>query len=36
MYDAKGVFAVYDYKDLRVNPVIAPEEFTTGYKGYGF
>lgn len=36
MYDANGIIAIYDFKDLRVNPAIAPEEFTEGYKGYGF
>lgn len=36
IFDAKGVIATYDLKNVRLNPVIAPEEFTPSYKEYGF
>jgi len=36
VYDDKGLFEVYQYYELEVNPKIADEEFTKDYKGYGF
>ena len=36
LYDTKGLMATYEYHNLVVNPVIAPEEFTKGYKDYGY
>jgi LysM repeat protein len=36
MYDATGLIAVYEYKNLKVNPPIKPEEFTSTYSGYKF
>lgn len=36
MYDANGLIAVYEYKNLKVNPTIKAEEFTAGYAGYNF
>jgi len=36
MLDDKGLFESYQYLDLKINTVIAPEEFTKHYKGYHF
>mgnify|MGYP003869910657 CR=1 FL=1 len=36
LYDNKGLMATYEYHNLVVNPVIAEEEFTKGYKDYGY
>ncbi|HEX8516616.1 MAG TPA: DUF1571 domain-containing protein [Bacteroidia bacterium] len=36
IFDDKGLFETYEYYDLQVNPTIAPEEFTKGYKDYHF
>ncbi len=36
MYDEKGLFAVYEFWNLQLNPKIAPEEFTKEYKDYNF
>ena len=36
VYDEKGLFESYEYHDLQVNPNILDEEFTKGYKEYGF
>jgi outer membrane lipoprotein-sorting protein len=36
VYDDKGLFETYEYVNLQVNPTIAPEEFTKGYKDYHF
>lgn len=36
MYDATGLIAVYEYKNLKINPPIKPEEFTASFPGYGF
>lgn len=36
VYDEKGLFESYEYHDLELNPKIAEEEFTRGYKEYGF
>jgi len=36
IYDDLGLYETYDYYDLKVNPVIAPEEFTKTYKDYHF
>jgi outer membrane lipoprotein-sorting protein len=36
LYDTKGLMATYEYHNLVVNPVITEEEFTKGYKGYGY
>jgi hypothetical protein len=34
--DDKGLFEEYNYHYLQVNPTFDPDEFTKGYKGYGF
>ena len=36
MYDAKGLIGVYEYKNVKINPTIKPEEFTTEFSGYKF
>ena len=36
MSDEKGLFERYSMSNLRVNPTIAPEEFTEDYKDYDF
>lgn len=36
IFDDKGLYETYEYYDLQVNPVIAPEEFTKNYKDYHF
>ena len=36
MYDERGLYEMYEFHDLHVNPLIREEEFTKGYKGYGF
>ncbi len=36
VYDEKGVFEKYEFKNLKVNPPFNSAEFTTNYAGYGF
>ncbi|MEI6489579.1 MAG: DUF1571 domain-containing protein [Bacteroidota bacterium] len=36
VFDDKGVFETYEYHNVQVNPVIAPEEFTKTFKEYHF
>ncbi|MFN6944957.1 MAG: LysM peptidoglycan-binding domain-containing protein, partial [Cytophagaceae bacterium] len=36
MHDEKGLFSKYEFLNLQINPVIAPEEFTSSYKDYKF
>ncbi|KAA9340840.1 DUF1571 domain-containing protein [Adhaeribacter soli] len=36
IYDDKGLFEQYEYRNLQVNPAIDPAEFTKTYKGYKF
>ncbi len=36
VFDEKGLFETYEYFDLKVNPPIAPEEFTKDFNGYNF
>lgn len=36
VFDDKGLYETYEYYNLKLNPYIAPEEFTKDYKGYGF
>lgn len=36
MYDDKGLFEIYEFHNLRVNPSILEEEFTESYKDYNF
>lgn len=36
IWDDVGLMGEYTYLDLLINPPIADEEFTTGYKEYGF
>lgn len=36
MYDGNGLIAVYEYKNLKINPSIKPEEFTPNFEGYKF
>lgn len=36
MYDDKGLFEIYEFHNLKVNPTILEEEFTEDYKDYDF
>lgn len=36
LWDDKGLFAEYEYFNVKVNPSISDAEFTPDYKGYGF
>ncbi|MDQ3190350.1 MAG: DUF1571 domain-containing protein [Bacteroidota bacterium] len=36
MFDDKGLYAKYEYRNLILNPDFSPEEFTKGYKDYKF
>lgn len=36
IFDDKGLFEKFEYKNLIKNPKIAPEEFTSTFKDYGF
>jgi outer membrane lipoprotein-sorting protein len=36
MSDEHGLVAIYEYSGLKVNPTIAPEEFTEDFKDYKF
>lgn len=36
VYDDKGLFEAYEYRDIELNPKFSDEEFTKEYKGYGF
>jgi len=36
MYDEKGLMAVYEYSNLKINPTFKAAEFTEDYEGYGF
>ena len=36
MFDEKGLFEIYEFHDLEVNPLILEEEFTKSYKEYDF
>lgn len=36
MWDNKGVFEKYEFKDLKVNPNYAADEFSSGFSGYNF
>lgn len=36
LYDEKGLMAVYEYSNLKINPTFKPEEFTENYEGYKF
>jgi hypothetical protein len=36
LYDDAGLFESYEYSALEVNKTFKPEEFTRGYKEYGF
>ena len=36
VFDDKGLFETYEYSNLQVNPIIAPEEFTKEFKDYHF
>ncbi len=36
IYDQKGLYEKYEFKNLLLNPVIKPEEFTADYKDYKF
>lgn len=36
IYDEKGIYAIYGYKDVIVNPTFEPDEFTPAYKNYHF
>ena len=35
-YDEKGLFEHYEFLGLKLNPVFASDEFSKGFKGYGF
>lgn len=36
VYDDKGLFEVYQYSELKVNPTFHPSEFSESYPDYGF
>ncbi|MBI1289404.1 MAG: DUF1571 domain-containing protein [Flavobacteriales bacterium] len=36
LYDEKGLMAVYEYSNLKINPTFKPEEFSAEYSGYDF
>lgn len=36
VFDDKGLFETYEYSNVEVNSIIAPEEFKRNYKGYNF
>ncbi len=36
VYDDKGLFESYSYRNLQLNPDFATDEFTKGFKGYHF
>jgi len=36
MYDDKGLFEIYEFHNLKVNPTILEEEFSEDYKDYNF
>lgn len=36
MWDNKGVFEKYEFKDLKVNPAYASDEFSSEFNGYNF
>lgn len=36
LYDEKGLMAVYEYSNLKINPTFKPEEFSADYSGYDF
>lgn len=36
IYDDQGLYELYEYLDVVVNPVLKPEEFTKEYEQYGF
>lgn len=36
LFDEKGLMAVYEYSNLKINPTFKPEEFTEGYSEYDF
>lgn len=36
MYDEKGLYEIYEFHDLQVNPLIREEEFTKDYKEYDY
>ncbi len=36
IYDEKGIYAIYGYKDVIVNPTFEPDEFTPTFKDYHF
>jgi len=36
VYDDQGLYEVYEYYSVTVNPPLSSEEFTSGYKDYGF
>lgn len=36
LFDEKGLMAVYEYSNLKINPTFKPEEFTTEYSEYDF
>lgn len=36
IYDEEGLYEKYEYTNVKVNPVLKPEEFTKGYDEYGF
>jgi len=36
LYDEKGLMAVYEYSNLKINPKFKPEEFTEDYSDYKF
>ena len=36
VYDEEGLFEAYEFYNIQINKIFAPEEFSKNYKGYGF
>jgi len=36
VHDDKGLYELYEYSEVEINPTFAKEEFTSSYPGYGF
>ena len=36
IFDEKGLYEQYEYKNVSINPVLQEKEFTSGYESYGF
>lgn len=36
VYDEEGLFEAYEFYNIQINKIVAPDEFSKNYKGYGF